>query len=269
MNASGSRSICGQRHLLFALVKRDILGRYRGSVFGVLWSAIEPLVLLVIYTVVFGLLLGLRMPDDPSLSAYALEVFCGIVVWLAVSEGLNRSTTVIRENVSLVKKVIFPGEILPLKTVVSALVHQCVGLLVLLAGMLVLGRGIYPTWFFLPLLLLPQLLLTAGISWLVAGAGVFIRDIRQAVALGTLCWMFLTPVFYPEELFRTALGGRFAFWLTVNPAAALIHNYRRILLRGTSPDWTMLAYLFLLGGLLFVVGLWWFNKIKKLIPDVL
>ncbi len=269
MSANRTGSIFKHRYLLFALVKRDILGRYRGSVFGVVWSVIEPLVLLIIYTVVFGLFLGLRMGDDPSLPAYALEVFCGIVIWLAVSEGLNRSTTVVIENVSLVKKVIFPGEILPLKVVVAALVHQCVGLLVLGAGMLVLGRGVFLTWLLLPILFAAQLLLTAGIAWLAAGIWVFIRDIRQAVALGTLCWMFLTPIFYSEELFRTAFGGRFAFWLTLNPAAALIHNYRRILLRGLLPDWLMLAYVFVLGAVFFLFGLWWFNKIKKIIPDIL
>lgn len=256
-------------HLLFALVKRDVLGKYKGAVFGVLWTVIEPIVLLVMYTVVFGGIFGLRFQDDPRISSYALEVFCGIVIWLAISEGLNHSTTVMLENVSLIKKVIFPGEILPLKVVCSAIFHQFIGLLVLFVGMLILGRGISLTWIFIPILLIPQFLLTAGLAWLTASIGVFIRDIRQAVALGLLCWMFLTPIFYPEELFRTAFGGRFAFWLTLNPAAALIHNYRRILLRGRFPDWWMVAYLVIFGGVFFVFGLWWFNKTKKIYPDIL
>jgi len=87
-----------QGYLLYALVSRDILGRYKGSVFGIIWSIVEPIVLLIIYTVVFGGIFGLRLKDDPRLSAYALEVFCGIVVWLAISEGLNRCTTVVLEN---------------------------------------------------------------------------------------------------------------------------------------------------------------------------
>jgi lipopolysaccharide transport system permease protein len=262
-------SILKHRYLLFALVRRNILGMYRGSVFGVVWAVIEPLTLLIIYTVVFGLLFGLRLEDDPSLPAYALEVFSGLVVWLAISEGLNRSTTVVLENVSLVKKVIFPGEILPLKAVCSAVVQQVIGLLVLLIGMLIMGRGISLTWLLIPLLIIPQVLLTAGIGWLVASIGVFFRDIRQAVSLGTLCWMFLTPIFYPEELFRTAFDGRFSFWLFLNPAAALIHNYRRILLRGRLPDWAELAYLFALGGVFFLAGFWWFNKTKRMFLDVI
>ena len=269
MATSGLRNLFRQKYLLYALVKRDVLGRYKGSIFGVIWSIIEPIVLLIIYTVVFGGIFGLRLKDDPRLSSYALEVFCGIVVWLAISEGLNRCTTVVLENTSLVKKVIFPGEVLPLKVVLAAIIHQCVGLVVLLLGILVLGRGISWTWLLIPLLLIPQILLTVGIGWLVASIAVFIRDIRQAVALGTLCWMFMTPIFYTEDLLRNAFNGRIAFWLTANPAAALIHNYRQILLRGELPDWTMFLYVLILGTVLSVIGLWWFNKTKKAFVDII
>lgn len=266
---TGFYTLIKQRYLLFALVKRDILGRYKGSIFGVMWSIVEPIVLLVIYTVVFGGIFGLRLKDDPRLSAYALEVFCGIVVWLAISEGLNRCTTVVIENTSLIKKVIFPGEVLPLKVVLAAIIHQCIGLVVLLFGMLALGRGISWTWLLVPLLLIPQILLTVGIGWLVASIAVFIRDIRQAVALGSLCWMFLTPIFYTEDLLRNAFSGRIAFWLTANPAASLIHNYRQILLRGNLPDWNGFLYTMVLGVVLFLAGLWWFNKTKRAFVDVI
>jgi lipopolysaccharide transport system permease protein len=258
-----------QKYLVYALVKRDIMGRYKGSIFGVIWSIIEPIVLLIIYTVVFGGIFGLRLKDDPRLSSYALEVFCGIVIWLAISEGLNRCTTVVLENTSLVKKVIFPAEVLPLKVVLAAVVHQCVGLIVLLLGILLLGREISWTWLLIPLLLLPQILLTVGIGWLVASIAVFIRDIRQAVALGTLCWMFLTPIFYTEDLLRSAFDGKIAFWLTANPVAALIHNYRRILLQGRLPDWPMFCYILLLGIIFSIIGFWWFNKTKKAFVDVI
>lgn len=256
-------------HLLFALVKREVLGRYKGSTFGLTWSIIEPVVLLLIYTLVFGALLGVRMGEDRSLTSYALEVFCGILVWLAISEGINRSTTIIVENVSLVKKVIFPGEILPLKVILSAVVHQLLGLVVLLLGILVLGKNISLTWLLLPLLLLPQILLTAGIGWLVASFGVFVRDTKQVVSLLTLSWMFLTPIFYPEAVFKSAFGGKFAFWLTLNPVAALIHNYRNILLAGVFPDWIQFFYTLFLGAGLFFFGLWWFTKTKKAFVDVI
>jgi homopolymeric O-antigen transport system permease protein len=258
-----------KKYLLYALVKRDLLIRYKGSIFGVIWSIIEPIVLLILYTILFGGLFGLRLRETPSLSAYALYVFCGIVVWLAISEGLNHCTIVILENTSLVKKVIFPAEILPLKIICAAVVHQLIGLAVLLLGMLILGKSIALTWLLIPMLLIPQMLLTAGIGWLLAGITVFIRDLRQIVALGTLCLMFLTPIFYPEDIFRTAAGGKFAFWLTVNPIAALIHNYRLILLQGELPDWAMYFYVLILGVVLSVIGLWWFNKTKRAFVDVI
>ena len=269
MVLSNLQTLFRHNYLLYALVKRDVVMRYKGSLFGLIWSIIEPVVLLVIYTVVFGGLFGLRLKDDPSLSAYALDVFCGIVVWMAISEGLNRCTGVILENTSLVKKVIFPGEVLPLKVVLSAIFHQCIGLGTLLLGMLILGKSISWYWLLIPLLLIPQILLTAGIGWFVASITVFIRDVRQVISLGTLCWMFLTPIFYPENLFRTAFNGRFAFWITLNPVASLIHNYRQILLRGKMPDWNGFIYTLVLGIILFLSGLWWFNRIKRSFVDVI
>ncbi len=269
MTISALRFLRRNHYLLFALVRRDVTGKYKGSVFGLVWSIVEPVVLLGIYTLVFGGLFQLRLPYDTSISAYALYIFSGIVVWLAISDGINRCTTVIIDNVNMVKKVIFPTEILPLQVILSAIIHQLIGLAVLAAGLIVLGEGVFWTWLLFPLLLLPQFLITVGIGWLAASVGVFIRDIRQAVALGLLCWMFLTPIFYPEELIRSAFGGRFAFWITINPAAALLHNYRRIFLMGTSPDWVMCLYLTVLGVLLFSFGWWWFQQSKKTFIDLI
>lgn len=225
--------------------------------------------MLGIYTLIFGGLFQLRLSYDSSISAFSLYVFCGIVVWLAISEGINRCTTVIAEHTSLVKKVIFPAELLPLQVILAAIVQQLIGLAVLMAGMIVMGKDISWTWLLSPLLLLPQFLITAGIGWLVASVAVFIKDTRQVVSLVTLCWMFLTPIFYPAELFRTAFDGRYAFWLIVNPIAALIHNYRQILLRGEIPSWNVFLYTFLLGVLLFLFGLWWFTKTKRSFVDVI
>ncbi len=269
MNFSAFRFLRRYHYLLFALVKRDVTGKYRGSVFGLVWSIVEPVVLLGIYTLVFGGLFQLRLPYDASISAYALYIFSGLVVWLAISDGINRSTTVIIDHVNMVKKVIFPAEILPLQVILSAIIHQLIGLAVLAVGLIVLGKGVFWSWLLFPLLLLPQFLITAGIGWLVASVTVFIRDLRPAVALGTVCWMFLTPVFYPEDLVRTAFGGRFAFWLTLNPAAALLHNYRRVFLLGQAPDWIMYLYLTGLGLVIFAAGWWWFEKTRKSLVDLI
>lgn len=269
MNFSAFRFISRNHYLLFALVKRDVTGKYRGSIFGLFWSIVEPMVLLAIYTLVFGGLFQLRLPYDTSISAYSLYIFSGLLVWLAISDGINRSTTVIIDHVNMVKKVIFPAEILPLQVILSAIIHQLIGLVVLAAGLIILGKGVFWSWLLFPLLLFPQFLITAGIGWLVASTAVFIRDIRQAVALGTVCWMFLTPIFYPEDLIRTAFEGRFAFWLTLNPAAALLHNYRLVFLQGAPPDWLTYLYLTGLGLALFSGGWWWFKKTQKSFADLI
>jgi len=263
MTLSSPFSLFQRRALIAALVRRDLLGRYRGSVFGALWAFAEPLVLLAVYTLVFGVLL--RFGGGRSLLSYALEIFCGILPWLMISETLNRSVTVMPENVSLVKKVIFPGEVLPLKIVLAAAAQQLVGTSVLLLALIVLRQPVRLTWLYLPVLLVPQLLIAAGLAWFLASGGVFLRDLRQIVSLLSLCWLFLTPVFYTEE----AVAGIAPAWLVLNPAAALIHNYRAALLRGLPPDWGAYLYTLLLGIALSGIGYWWFLKTKRAFVDVL
>ena len=265
MTLSAPRNLFQRRSLIAALVRRDLLGRYRGSVFGAVWAVAEPLALLGVYTLVFGVLFRLRSDGDPSLLSYSLEVFCGIVPWLMISESLNRSVTVMLESVSLVKKVIFPGEVLPLKIVLAGAFQQLIGTAVLLLALIVLGKPIHFTWLYLPLLLVPQILIVAGLAWLLASIGVFLRDLRQIVSLLTLCWLFLTPVFYPEE----TVAKIFPLWLTLNPAAALIHNYRNALLRGLPPDAGKYLSTLALGIAVSALGYWWFQKTKRAFVDVL
>jgi len=255
--------ISRHRYLLAALVKRDIIGRYRGSALGSVWSLFEPLVLLGIYTLVFGVMM--EMGGGGGIGGYSLMVFCGILPWLAFSETLNRSTTVLWENTTLVKKIIFPQEVLPLHLVISALINQLPGLVILLLGVIALRGEVHLSWLLIPLLILPQFLITAGLAFFVAGTSPIIRDIKQFTSLGTLCWMFLTPIFYPETIFR----GRLAIWVFINPLAAIIHNYRSILLEGVAPDWGMFFYPLFLGLLLYLAGYRFFARTKNLFADLI
>ncbi len=251
-----------RRRLLRALVRRDLIGRYRGSALGTIWALVEPLALLGIYLLVFGVLMGLGGKE--GMAGYALEVFCGILVWIPFSETLNRATTILWENTTLVKKVIFPQEVLPLHIVFSSLLNQAPGWAILLAAAAARG-ALHPSWLLFPLLLLPPALLTAGLAFFVSGTSPLIRDIKQFTSLATLCWMFLTPIFYPESLFR----GRTALWITVNPLAAIIHNFRLVLLRGDLPDWGMFAYTLALGLGLYLGGYRFFARTRKLFPDLI
>jgi len=263
MNLSSFKLLSRQRYLLAALVRRNLLGRYRGSSLGTAWSLLEPLVLLGIYTLVFGVLMGLGREE--GIGGYALKVFCGILAWLPFSESLNRATTVLWENTTLVKKVIFPQEVLPLQLVLSAFLNQIPGLIVLLAGVAALRGQIHLTWLWGPILVVPQLLLTAGLAFFIAATSPLLRDVKQFTALGTLCWMFATPIFYPENLFR----GRLACWIFLNPLAAIIHNYRAVFILGSAPDWGMFLYSLFLGLLLYLAGHRFFLRTRKLFADLI
>ncbi|HOO78317.1 MAG TPA: ABC transporter permease [bacterium] len=262
MNAGAFGILWRRRHLLGALAKRDLLGRYRGSALGLLWALAEPLALLGIYTLVFGVMIGLGREN--GIGSYALSVFCAILIWLAFSEAVNRSTTVIWENPSLVKKVIFPHEVLPLKVVIAGIANQLPGFCILLAAVAAFQGTAHWSWAWIPLLLLPLFLCTAGVAFFVAGLGPVIRDIRQFASLATLCWMFLTPIFYPESVFR----GRWALWLLLNPLAALIHNFRAAILGGKAPDWGMFVYTLALGLLLYRAGFAFFKKAERVFADL-
>ena len=253
------------RCLLFSLVRREFQAQTRGSILGLIWFLLEPLGLLLIYTVVFHYFLGLTVSYRGEPQSFALYLFCGLLPYLAVSQAITRSSTVIRENTSLIKKIIFPSEILPLNLVFSALLQQFSGTVILLAGILLLKGS--PGWkiIFFPLLLIPQVLLTAGISWLIASLGVFIRDTRQVVALLMVAWMFFTPIFYSEN----AVPEQFRLGLLLNPLAGLVSGYRALFLYDCWPDWIRLAGATGAGLVSFLIGLWWFSRTRQAFVDVI
>lgn len=253
------------RNLHFSLVKREFLGQTRGSLLGFTWFLLEPLGLLLIYTVVFHYFLGLKVEYRGEPQSFALYLFCGLLPYLAVSQAISRSSTVIRENTSLIKKIVFPSEILPLNMVSSALLQQFFGTAILLIGILLLQGSLGWKILLFPLLLIPQFLLAAGLSWLTASMGVFIRDTRPVVALLLVAWMFFTPIFYAEN----CVPARFRVGLTLNPLAGLVSGYRAIFLYNCWPDWIRLAGATGAGLVCFLFGLWWFARTRRAFVDVI
>lgn len=251
--------------LIRMMVNRDVSARYRGSFMGMGWAVLQPLMMLLLYTFVFSLVLKVKFGVHSSPYTFALYLFCGMLPWLAISDAIGRATTVVGDHTNLVKKVVFPLEVLPTIPVVSALVSQLIGTGVFMVGMIALDKPLHWTIALLPLLVLPQLLFSMGIAWLVASIGVFIRDLGQAIGLMLTTWMFLTPIFYPAD----AIPDRFQWVLALNPLAVLVHLYRDIFLEGRLPD--ALTYLGLLAfaGLIFGLGFMWFEKTKRSFADVL
>lgn len=232
---------------------------------GLAWTIITPAVMITIFTIIFSGIFNARFGSEGGHFSFAVYLFCGLLPWIAFSEGVQRATSVLVENVNLVKRVVFPIEALPAVVALTTVVQQLLGTAVLLLATLVLDRALYPTALLLPVLLAPQLLATIGLGWLMASLGVFIRDMPQFNQLWLMAWLYLTPIFYPENI----IPPRYHWLVSLNPMAPLVRSYRRILLEGRMPDWRGLSLTLLFALLCFIFGYWWFERTKKAFADVL
>ncbi|WP_336275055.1 ABC transporter permease [Vreelandella indica] len=255
------------RELIARLIKRDVLGRYKGSLLGLAWSFVTPIIMLVIYTFVFTVVFNARwgVEGEESKGVFALQLFAGLIVHGLLAEVLTRSPSLILINTNYVKKVVFPLEILPLIPLGSALFHAAISSLVLILAQLVVLGSIPWTFWMLPLVLLPLIVLTMGISWLLASLGVFLRDIGQTMGLIATMLLFLSPIFYPIS----ALPESFHGVIHANPLTFIIEQARVVLLEGRLPDiGGLIKYLAVSLGVAWL-GFAWFQKTRKGFADVL
>jgi lipopolysaccharide transport system permease protein len=264
-NHIGLAGLWLERHLIGLMVKRDCLGKYRGSLLGILWPLVNPVGHLILYTFLFCYVLKVKFGADQSTSNFALYLMAGLLPWSAFSESLSRSSTVILEHPNLVKRVVFPLQILPLVTVLSALVTESMAFTILLTGVLLYSHALPISLLFIPLIAFSQFLLTSGISWLVGSLSVYIRDIRHVMALALSAWMYATPIVYPA----TALPEQARFLLWLNPMAGIVGDYRRCLLEGLAPDWAHYGAYTAVALVVFVLGFKFFEGTKKSFADVM
>ncbi|HYE72374.1 MAG TPA: ABC transporter permease [Blastocatellia bacterium] len=257
--------ISEHRGLITSMVQREVTNRYKGSIFGAWWAFINPIVMIVVFTIIFSGIFGARFGEQHGHLSFAIYLFCGLLPWVAFSEGVQRATNALNENVNLVKRVVFPVEALPVNFALAGIVQQLFGTIVLIVIFLILERTFHPTVLLLPLMLIPQLLITIGLGWLMASLGVFIRDMPQINQLGLMTAMYLTPIFYPEAI----IPPTYQWLIKYNPMAPLIRSYRNIILEGRMPDWKGLGLTLGFGLLCFVFGYWWFERTKKAFADVL
>lgn len=262
---AGVRLATEHAGLVRSLVRRELMSRYKGSLGGLAWSIVTPLVMIAIFTLIFSGIFQARFGSGGGHLNFALYLFCGLLPWIAFSEGVQRSTAVLIENVNLIKRVVFPVEALPVTVVLAAVCQQMLGTAaLLLAAVLIEGR-LHITALLLPVLLVPQLLAALGLGWLMASLGVFLRDMTQFNQLFLQAWMYLTPIFYPEEM----IPERFVWLVKFNPMAPLVRSYRRILLDGRMPDWKGLSVTLVFALVCFLFGYWWFERTKKAFVDVI
>jgi lipopolysaccharide transport system permease protein len=253
------------RGLIRSMVRRDLTSRYKGSVMGLAWAIVTPAVMIGIFTLIFSGIFGARFGTDGGHLGFAIYLFCGMLPWIAFSDGVQRAATAIPENVNLVKRVVFPVEALPVNVALSGIVQQLIGTTVLLVASGVFLHRLPLTIGLMPVLLIPQLLATIGLGWLMASLGVFIRDMPQFNQLFFSTWMYLTPILYPES----QIPPKYQWMIQFNPMAPLVRSYRRVLLEGRVPDWRGLGVTMLFALICFGLGYWWFERTKKAFADVL
>jgi lipopolysaccharide transport system permease protein len=260
-------SLWRNRGLVLALIKREVVGRYRGSVMGIAWSFFNPLLMLVIYTVVFSVVFKARwgVGGEESKTGFAIILFVGLIVHGLFAECVNRAPGLILSNVNYVKKVIFPLEILPWVAFGSTLFHTTISLVVLLLAQLILSQQMPWTALLFPFILLPLVFATMGCTWFLAALGVYVRDIGQITGMFTTVLLFVSAVFYPIS----ALPRQYQFWLQLNPLAFIIEAGRKSLIFGQLPDIGRWGIMLAAGILIAWAGFAWFQKTRRGFADVL
>ena len=261
------RIIIRYRSLLKQQIVRNLAARYRGSALGAVWSLVYPLMMLSVYTFVFSVVFKTRWglnPDGGS-GSFAVIMFCGMAVYNIFSESINTCSSLIPANSNLVKKVIFPLELLPLASVVSTVVFGLVWFVLLLLGVLLTQHQLFWTMLLLPATLVPLTLFTLGISYFVASLGVYLRDLPYLVGVVTQILFFMTPIFYPLEI----VPEKYRLLLQLNPLTALVEQTRNLFLFRQVPDWLFCTQALLVSLVFFQMGLVWFLKTKKGFADVL
>jgi lipopolysaccharide transport system permease protein len=254
------------KRLIYTLTKREVISRYRGSVFGLLWSFFTPILMLVVYTFVFSVVFQAKWSEgQTSKSAFALVLFSGLIIFNLFSECINRAPTTIIANSNYVKKVIFPLEILPWVTLGAALFHFFISCSVWLI-FYVAEVGIpHMTILLLPFILLPLILMVMGISWLLASLGVYLRDVSQLVGIITMVLMFLSPIFFPISALPPAIKPL----LLLNPLAIFIEQARDVMYWGRIPEFYPWLKALISSALVAWFGFFWFQKTRKGFADVI
>jgi lipopolysaccharide transport system permease protein len=257
--------LCRHRGLIFGLARREVASRYRGSVLGLLWSFLSPLMMLFVYTFVFSVVFRARWNQaGESTVEFALVLFAGLMVFNVFAESINRAPGLMLANVSYVRKMVFPLEILPLVSMASTLFHFAVSFIVWLVFYMIQFGPPRPMMLLLPLVLLPVVLLSLGGMWLLASLGVYIRDASQAVGIATSALLFVSPIFYP----LSALTQPYLSILRWNPLVPAIEYARDVLIWDRMPDPAGLLVYLAATALVAWLGFAWFQKTRKGFADV-
>lgn len=251
-------------HLLFGFVGREIKGRFAGNMAGMIWTIVAPLAAIAVYTFVFSMLMRIQVTtEETGTDSFIIYFLTGFFPWMIFADSLNRACGSLVDNSSLITKVVFPVELLPFSSVLTSLIINGVGLVIVCLIMALHGYA-GTAWIFLPFIIFVQTFFTWGLANLFAGICVFIRDTREFLNILIMVWFFSTPIIYPMSMVPESLR----FFLSLNPMAMMADAYRSVLLLNQVPL-LLFAVLTLLALVSYCVGAWFFSRAKPAFADVL
>ncbi|MBR4577840.1 MAG: ABC transporter permease [Clostridia bacterium] len=247
------REIYDYREMIYMLVRRDLRGKYKGSVLGFAWTFINPLLQLAVYTMVFSVVMR------SGIDKYYIFLFVALIPWLAMANSVNGGATCIIGQQNLVTKIHFPRQVLPITTVTTQFVNMLLCMVVvLLVCLFSVGLNLAVLWYLIPVILV-EYALAMGIAFLVSGLTVYFRDLEHILGIFVMAWQFLSPVMYSVDMVPENLRGLF----NLNPMTSVITAYRQILYYKTAPDLTTMATALGMGVLFLVVGWFAFRKLER------
>jgi lipopolysaccharide transport system permease protein len=256
------------RVLIQNLVQRELKARYRGTVLGFLWSFFNPLLLMIVYTAVFGLIIS---PRDPAFESkplvYALYLFCGILPWQWFAAATLESANVLMINGNLIKKILFPAEVLPVVTVTSNMINFFFGLPIVLAFIPILGKRLTPYVLLLPVVIFVQYVFTLALNLMISSLTVHFRDIKDILANLLTFWFFATPIIYPMTFGSIQKSATLRLMLNLNPMTHIIQGYQYCLFYGGLFHWKRLGLTFLVSLVFLAVGYMIFDRLRDSFPE--
>ena len=255
------------KYLFLQMLKREIQARYRGSQLGFLWAFMYPILMLLVYTFVFGMVMRVKwgVPGQDNLD-FGLILFAGLLLHGLLAEVLVGAVGLITGNTQYVKKVVFPLPLLTMVSVANGVFHLCLGTLILLGMLLFTGGQLYWTILLAPIVLLPFLIFLVGASYFISVLGVYVRDLSQFIGVLVTVMLFLGPIVYPFERVPEAIKF-YVLWF--NPLTIVVEQFRAVVLFGNQPDWGLLGIYSIFAVLMLTAGVWFFNKTKEGFADVI
>lgn len=260
------QSLARNRQLTWSLIKREVVGRYRGSALGLLWSFFNPIFMLLVYTFVFSVVFKARWPGgSESKTEFALVLFAGLMLFNFFAECINRAPSLIVSNVNYVKKVVFPLEILPCVALGSAFFHLLISLSVWIVFYLLFYGMPHMTILLFPVVVFPLVIVVLGLSWFLSSLGVFLRDVSQFIGIVTTVLMFMSPIFYSASI----LPEKYQPFLHLSPLTVVVEQARSVLFWGGGINWGIWSIYTMAAFLIAALGFAWFQRTRKGFADVL